>query len=194
MSRAYKNFWSLNMDEAVVTGILREKNRKNFEVFMPLNAQMSGIDLVCMNLRNKKAVTIQVKGSKAYEPEKERRRVQRKVQRISGDTSDGSSGWFFLKGREVMKSIADYFIFMVSVITKDYEIGRRTIDPHVIVIPTKELQKRVKRYKKLHGDRYSFYLWINPRKKVAFDWRDKPYLISKYLNGEGIKGLANSLR
>lgn len=194
MGRAYKNFWSLNIDEAIVTGILRDKNRKNFEVFMPLNAQMNEIDLICINLRNKKIVTIQVKGSKAYEPEKERKRVQRKVQKIGGDTSDGSSGWFFLKGGEILRSTADYYVFLISIIAKDYKIGRRTIEPHIIVIPTKELQRLVKKYKNLHGGRYSFYFWINPRKKVAFDWRDKPYLVSKYLNGEGINRLTALLK
>lgn len=41
---AYKNFWSLNTDEAVVTGILRENTDKEIEVFMPLNAQMKDLD------------------------------------------------------------------------------------------------------------------------------------------------------
>ena len=67
---AYKNFWSLNTDEAVVTGILRENTSKDVDVLMPINAQMKDIDLVLMNFLNKKIATIQVKGSKAYEPKK----------------------------------------------------------------------------------------------------------------------------
>ena len=42
---AYKNFWSLNTDEAVVTGILREHTPKEIDVLMPINAQMKDIDL-----------------------------------------------------------------------------------------------------------------------------------------------------
>jgi len=193
MSRAYKNFWSLNTDEAVVTGILRDGIGKSLEVFMPLNAQMKDVDLVCMNLNNKKALTIQVKGSKAYEPEKERKRVGIKVKKIGGNTSDGSSGWFFLKGKNVINSTADYHIFLVYVIVRQRNIGRRTIEPHTIIMSTNELRSYVKEYKKLHGDRYSFYFWINPKKKIAFDWRDKPYLVNRYLDTKGLRKLESSL-
>ena len=70
MGKAYKNFWSLNTDEAVVAGILRDETTKNIEVLFPLNAQMKGVDLVLMNIENKKSVTVQIKGSRAYEPRK----------------------------------------------------------------------------------------------------------------------------
>lgn len=68
MSKAYKNFWSLNTDEAVVTGILRDGLEKDIEVFMPINAQMKDLDLMLFNVKNKKSISIQVKVSRAYEP------------------------------------------------------------------------------------------------------------------------------
>jgi hypothetical protein len=43
MNKSYKNFWSLNTDEAVVTGILRDETPKEVEVLMPLNAQMKAL-------------------------------------------------------------------------------------------------------------------------------------------------------
>lgn len=55
MGVAYKNFWSLNTDEAVVSGILRDQTNKNLEVLMPMNAQMKGVDLVLMNVDTKKS-------------------------------------------------------------------------------------------------------------------------------------------
>lgn len=70
MGRAYKNFWSLNTDEAVVTGILRDSTSSNVEVLMPMNAQMKDTDLILMNVDNKKSLKIQVKGSRPYEPRK----------------------------------------------------------------------------------------------------------------------------
>ena len=70
MGRAYKNFRSLNTDEAIVTGILNEFTEKNIEILIPLNAQMKDTDLIVMNMNNKKAIKIQVKGSRAYEPSK----------------------------------------------------------------------------------------------------------------------------
>ena len=86
MGRAYKNFWSLNTDEAVVSGILRECTPKNIEVLMPANAQMKDTDLVLMNMDNKKVLKIQVKGSRAYEPRKS------EVVKFG----DGSGGWFYI--------------------------------------------------------------------------------------------------
>lgn len=43
---AYKNFRSLNIDEAIVTWILRAKTKKDIEVLMPINSQMKDIDLI----------------------------------------------------------------------------------------------------------------------------------------------------
>ena len=36
---------------------------------MPLNAQIKGVDLYLINTKTKKVATIQVKGSRAYEPQ-----------------------------------------------------------------------------------------------------------------------------
>jgi len=176
---AYKNFWSLNTDEAVVTGILREKTPKDIDVLMPINAQMKDVDLVLMDFTNKKSMTIQVKGSKAYEPKK------KEVEKYG----DGSTGWFFLKKEIIHRSEADYFIFLIYVLTEDNKIGRRFIEPHTITIPTKKLQELCKKYKKPHPERYSFYFWVNPKKKIVFDFRDEKYDVTEYLDDKGFDKL-----
>ena len=89
MGAAYKNFWGLNADEAIVSGIIKSEAEKNAEVLMPMNAQMKGVDLVLMNVDTKKAVTIQVKGSRAYEPNNKDLR----------DYGHGNSSWFFFGGK-----------------------------------------------------------------------------------------------
>lgn len=177
MGRAYKNFWSLNTDEAVVTGILRENASKDADVLMPINAQMKDIDLVLMNFKNRKTATIQVKGSKAYEPTKNETKKN----------GEGSNGWFFLKEEVVHESKADYFIFLVYVISEDKKDGRRYIEPHTITIPTSKLKELCLKYKKPHPDRYSFYFWVNLNKKVAFDWRDEQYDLTEYLDKTGFE-------
>jgi len=91
MGKSYKNFWSLNTDEAVVTGILRDETPNCLEVLMPINAQMKGIDLVLMNTNTKKSITIQVKGSRAYEPKKSEIEVH----------GDGNAGWFMFDEKVV---------------------------------------------------------------------------------------------
>ncbi len=184
MGIAYKNFWSLNTDEAVVTGILRNYTPKDIEVLMPINAQMKNIDLILMNISNKKSITIQVKGSKAYEPKKN------EVKRFG----EGSTGWFFLKKEIIHNSNADYFVFLVYTITESKKIGRRYIEPHTITIPTKKLQDFCIKHKKPHPDRYSFYFWINPKEKKAFDWRDEQYEVTEYLDKKGFEKLNDQLR
>ena len=184
MTISYKNFWSLNTDEAVITGIFRAKTAKNIEVLMPLNAQLKDIDLVLINLTNNKIRTVQVKGSKAYEPKKH------EVKKFG----EGSTGWFFLKKDIIHRSKADYFSFLIYVLTESKKTGRRFIEPHVITIPTKILQSLCKKYKKPHPDRYSFYFWVNPKTKKAFDWRDKQYNLSEYLDKKGFDKLNKDLK
>lgn len=44
---------------------------------------------------------------------------------------------FTLK-KNIFKATAEYFIFLVYVIEEEAKIGRRTLSPHSIVIPTKK--------------------------------------------------------
>ena len=185
MGRAYKNFWSLNPDEAVVTGILRDEvDKKKVEVLMPLNAQMKGIDLILINTKNKKTISTQVKGSRAYEPSKAE----------SSEFENGSGSLFFLHPDTIHKAQADYFIFLVYIIEQSSKTGRRYIEPHTITIPAKYISKLSKKHKIPHPDRYSFYFWVNPKKKEAFDFKDKMYDVSKFLDKRGFEKLNNVLK
>ncbi len=180
MGRAYKNFWALNTDEAVAAGILRNSIPKNLEVFMPLNAQMKDTDLVLMNMDTKKALKIQVKGSRAYEPRKSE----------IEDHGAGSTGWFYFKKDVVHKNTADYFIFLIYVIEENKKSGRRTISPHTLTISTFELGRLCKKYKQVgKGDRYNFFFWINPLKKTSFEMRNEKFDTSTYLDERGLKKL-----
>lgn len=184
MSHAYKNFWSLNTDEAVVTWILRGSTKKNIEALMPINAQMKDIDLVLYNVENRKNITIQVKWSKAYEPKKS------EVKKYK----DGSAGWFFLKKDTIHKSTADYFIFLIYVLEEDNTIWRRFIVPHTLTIPTKDLCDLSLKHKKISKDeRYNFFFWINPKEKTAIDFRDEDFSLTQYLDENGFTALNKEL-
>lgn len=178
MSVAYKNFWSLNTDEAIVVGILRNETAKNIEVLMPMNAQMKGVDLVLMNIDNKKAITIQVKGSRAFEPKKSELLKY----------GHGNAGWFSLEEKTIFKATAEYFIFLVYVVEEDVKVGRRTLSPHSIIIPTKKLQELTRKNKKI-GVKLNYYFWINPKTKEAFDFRDEKFYVSDYLDASGFSKL-----
>lgn len=175
MGIAYKNMWSLNTDEAVVTGILRNELPANYEVLMPMNAQMKGIDLVVVNILNKRLCTIQVKGSRAFEP-------SRKALLQYGA---GSGGWWFLDEKTINQATADYFIFLLYVLEDMSDLGRRILTPHSITIPTAKLQELTKLHKKLYRNSYSYYFWINPKTKEAFDTRDNLYYVNECLDKQG---------
>lgn len=179
MSRAYKNFWSLNIDESIVSGVLRDETEKDIEVLMPMNAQMKGVDLVLMNIKNKKTVSIQVKGSKAFEPRK------KEIEKFG----TGSVGWFFLDSNIINKASAEYFIFLIYVIEQSFKNGRRYIEPHTITIPATKIKELSEKNKKPHPNRYSFYFWVNPKTKEAFDFRDNRYDVSEYLDKKGFEKL-----
>ncbi len=185
MGKAYRNFWSLNTDEAVVAGILRDETLKNIEVLMPLNAQMKDIDLILINMRNKKVVKAQIKGSRAFEPKKSEIRK----------FGEGSAGWFRIKKDAIYKSSADIFVFLVYVLEENERAGRRIILPHTVTIPTENLKALCKKYKKAGKDKmFSFYFWINPTKRKAFEFRDTIYDLSKYLDKKGFKKLNKVLK
>jgi len=185
MGIAYKNFWSLNTDEAVAAGILRNGTNKDIEVLMPLNAQMKGIDLCLMSVETKRVITIQVKGSKAYEPQK------REVKKFGS----GSAGWFFFPKEVISKATADYFLFLIYVIEENKKIGRRTIEPHIILIPTKILVKKCQECKNIHGKgRLSFIIWVNPQTKEAFDFRDKKIVLDNFLDEKGLKNINSEFK
>ena len=152
----------MNTDEVVVAGKLRDFFREDVEITMPLNAQLKDIDLVAVNLKNRKVATIQVKGSRAYEPSESEK----------DDFGDGSAGWFFLDQKKIEESTADFFVFLVYVIVEKEKQGRRYFEPHFITVKTERFNELCKQYKILHT-RYSFYIWISPAAKKAFDFRDE---------------------
>ena len=176
MGIAYKNFWSLNTDEAVVAGILRNATSKDVEVLMPLNAQMKGVDLYLLNIKTKNIVTIQVKGSRAYEPQKA------EVKKYG----DGSGGWFFFPKEVVTNATADFFCFLIYILEESGKTGRRIIQPHTLIIPTQILKEKSLKYKKTHGDgRFSYKIWVNPSDKKAFDFRDEKIDFEDFLDKKG---------
>jgi hypothetical protein len=185
MGRSYKNFWSLNTDEAVVAGILRDSLQKNVEILMPLNAQMKDVDLIIMNMDNKKTLKIQVKGSRSYEPRKN------EIKKYE----DGSAGWFYFKKDIIHKNTADFFIFLIYVIEESKKTGRRIIKPHTLTIPTKKLVQLCKKYKKIDkSDRYNFLFWINPVKNQSFEFKDERYDTTEYLDKSGLDKLNQKLK
>lgn len=172
-----KNFWSLNVDEALVADKLqRELKKRNYEVFFPVRSQLKDIDLIAFNLKTKKSYTIQVKGSRTYEPQ------EREVLRYG----EGRASWITIKHDSIFntKNHVDYFIFIIHLEVK--KATKRDIKLNYIVIPTLDLKKIVKKSQKLirGGKKYHFSFWINPKlnKVIDINKSTNPTDYSVYLN------------
>lgn len=192
MLKSYKNIWSLNTEEAIVAGILRAETQKDVEIFIPLNAQMKDIDLILVNTKNKKIKTIQVKGSRAYEGNKKQIELY----------GYGSYSWIDIKKNVIKNSIADYFIFMIYTLEQfnEKKKGKVYIKHHTITITKDELKKKVERYKLVgKGGICRFQIWINPKTKEAFDFRNfqdktqKKENYSNFLDKKGFQKLNKEL-
>lgn len=176
----------MNVDEAIVAGILRENFKRNTEIFMPLNSQMKGVDLAIASLSKKRMITIQVKGSKAYEPTKKEKE----------SFGHGSGGWFFLKEEIIRDCPADYFILLIYVIDENFSNGRRNIEPHILTIKPKDLYQLCKEKKIIHKN-YSFYIWVNNKENKCFDHRDQKQKgiinLDNYLDKKGLEQISEDL-
>lgn len=161
-----KNFWSLNVDEALVANWLKNNLKKNYEVFFPINAQLEYIDLIVYNKQNKKTTTIQVKSSQSY---------------IAKD-KDGDywvSGHRFESNKIKSKKV-DFFIFTCFYPkTPKKNQPDRGIMEHYVVFKTRELEKYIETYKKIKITKtgkigFSFYVYPpNDKGKLYEDWELK---------------------
>lgn len=191
MLGSYKNIWSLNTEEAIVAGILRSQTKKEIEAFIPLNAQMKDIDLVLINTKNSKIKTIQVKGSRAYEGNKTQ------IEKYGY----GSYSWIDIKKNIIDNSITDYYIFLIYTLEQfnDKKKGKVYVRHHTITISAKEFKEKVQKYKLVgKGGICRFQIWINPKTKQAFDFRNlkdssKEEDYSKFLDEKGLYELNKEL-
>ncbi|MFA6253058.1 MAG: hypothetical protein WCV69_02210 [Patescibacteria group bacterium] len=175
-----KNIWSLNIDEALVADKLKQYvNKKDFEVFFPVNSQLKDIDLLLVSLKDNKAVSIQVKGSRTYEPN----RTERKK------FGHGSSAWFCLSKNSVFQATnkQDYYIFVLHNII-DGNV-KKEIKIDYLIIPKADLYK-ICSLKRANGkDDYNFFVWIDEVGGRAFDFHenmDGVIQLSQYLNNWGL--------
>ncbi len=174
---AVKNFWSLNVDEAIVADKLQNELKKsNWEVFFPLRSQLKDIDLLLVNLKSKKTLTIQVKGSRTYTTN------VREIEQLG----EGRTAWFTISKTKIFDTYfpVDYFIFLIH--TESSTREKQIIELHYLVMPINELQGIItKTGKRCNKDgNYDFYFRINTSKKSVCEHRERNNMVdySKYLN------------
>jgi len=169
---AIKNLWSLNVDEVIVAEKIKQKLKKEYEVFFPINSHLKDIDLVVFKLKNGIARTVQVKGSKSYK-----------------DKVGDQYAWSWIQGDKIFNPTnkIDFFIFVWHVI-KYQNNGKRSIEQAYIVIPTEKLKKICREEKTRRKDGSYHFSFLTDLKTWACDYPSEKNKkkdevdFSKYLN------------
>lgn len=117
--------FTIHGGEYLTAEYLEHKFGKKLRVWVP--SKDDGIDLLISSRDCKKTVSLQVKSSKSY---------------AKKGTVDALGWWRMDKGK-LAKSAADFWVF----ITLPFADNAKTIEPFFIIIPPKELLKRLRNIK-----------------------------------------------
>jgi hypothetical protein len=130
-----KPIFTIHEGEFLVGDHINRKFGRKFEVWVP--AKDSGVDLLVTRQRRRgKAVALQVKFSRSFD-------IHREMVRHVIATS-----WYTLDPKKIRKSQADLWVFVISTLRHEH---------HFVVIPTRELLKRVPRQ---GSKKWNLYLWV----------------------------------
>ena len=140
----------------------------------------TGIDLLVTDIRNKRAVSLQVKFSKDFNPTNRTILLQNKLR---------ASGWWTHQPQQIHKSQADFWILVLPSFIEH--------ETSFIIIPPAELLRRLRAIHGRTGKRIHSYLSVTRTKRcwesrglaradqelIAFDrFSDKSRDFSEYLN------------
>ncbi|MBI5804171.1 hypothetical protein HY450_02915 [Candidatus Pacearchaeota archaeon] len=170
-----KNLWSLNIDELLVADKLKHIfNKEDYEVFFPLNSQLKNIDLILLNLKKNKYRTIQVKGSRTYNP------TSKEIEEFG----NGSGAWINLTKKSVFEpsNKIDFYIFVLH--SLEDGMSKKEIRINYLIIPYKDFKKIVSKKQLRRNGTYHFFIWIDDKGKRSFDFNNirKQISLTKYLN------------
>ena len=173
-----KNFWSLNVDEAVVADKLRDG--KDYEVFFPVNPQLKDVDLILYNLKTQKSISIQVKGSITYKEKKKTQKPSRFMKRFGAPNS-----WTIIKTKSIFNT-TNKIDFIIFVIYEEDLLGKnRNIKQNFLIIPMKDFQRITKKEKKEREKKQEYhygFVRIDDKVLEVNNTQGKTIDFSKYLN------------
>ncbi len=130
-----KPIFTIHEGEFLVGDYINRKLGRKFDVWVP--AKDTGVDLLVTSKRRKgKPVSLQAKFSRSYD-------TSRKLARHVIATS-----WFRLDPKKIRRSQADLWLFVIMTLSHER---------HFVVIPTRELRKRIPLD---CGRTWTLYLWV----------------------------------
>ena len=169
-----KNFWSLNVDEIIAADKIKSELGKEYEVFFPVNSQLKDIDLLIQNLKTGKSKSIQVKGSRTYEPSRSEAKNLGAVK----------TSWHVIKEKSIFSPTnkIDFFIFVTH--EEELTTQKRRIKQNYLIIPINDFRKITKKQKERRSAGYYHYSFIIKGKTATeFNNRQQKTIdFSKYLN------------
>jgi len=171
-----RNLWTLNIDELLVADKLKSNfSKKEYEIFFPLNSQLKDIDLIFINLKKNKYKSIQVKGSRTYNPKPKEREA----------FGNGSGAWINLTKKSIFEpsNKVDFYIFVLHSMEDGEQ--KKQIKINYLIIPQKDFKKIILKKQLRRNGTYHFFIWIDDKGKRSFDFNNikrKQILLSRYLN------------
>jgi hypothetical protein len=157
-----RNLWSLESGEVVSAEAILE-NVKDSEVYFPLHD--IGVDLLIV--KGKKHVAVQVKESRYY--------ITREWKGSRGTSWHNLHKKKFLRDKEKV----DFYVFL-TYIPRFGEHRLSSFEQKFIIVPTLELEKRIKN--KNEGKRGIYFFYFNFEGKKVVEKRDAVTDYSDYLN------------
>ena len=172
-----KPLFTVHAGEYLVGSHIEKKYRK-WNVWVP--SKDTGTDLLVTDASNRKAVSLQVKFSKDFNPTHRPIFLQNKLM---------AAGWWVHQEKKIKDSQADFWVFVLPSFTEH--------ETSFIIIRPAEL---LRRFRAIHGrieKRIDSYLWVTRTKRcwearglpnaeqelIAFDrFSDKSRDFSEYLN------------
>jgi len=130
-----KPIFTIHEGEFLAGDYINRKFKHKFNVWVP--TKDNGVDLLVTRKLNKgKSVGLQVKFSRSFDIHKEM------VRHVI------ATSWFRLEPSKIQKSNADLWVFVILTLKHEQ---------HFVIIPKRELQRRIPRNV---GKRWDLYLWV----------------------------------
>ena len=172
-----RNLWSLNVDEAILVDKLKKELGKEYQVFFPTNSQLRDIDLLSYNTTSRKIKSIQVKGSRTYDP----KRSESKKYGI------GKTSWFTINHDSIFrpKSEIDFFIFIFHILHVYDDTKSRSIKQKYLIIPIDDFRNLTRKKQARKDNKYDYFFWLESDNKRVLDFKNKAgreIEYTKYLN------------
>jgi len=132
-----------------LTGSHIEGKFRHVNLWVP--AKDKGIDLLVSDSVNRHTVSLQVKFSKDYlvaHMQKQAPEFQSKLR---------ACGWWTLNSEKVRRSVADYWVFVLL------GFANKSVD--YVVIPPRELSRRLRRIHRGRHRIWQVYLWVTEKER-----------------------------